>query len=281
MLGLYLSKPDYWRFILVIGAGFGAIQGVLLLAIPESPKYLMSIGDRNGARNSLARLRGSSGSIGNGIEDEIREEEPLTGATGATDAEPAKVSVLEFMTQKQHRKGALVVCGLMFAQQMLGINAVIFHGVAVLETLLPTSSGYINVLISVANLLITSVASFFFDKVSHKKLLVASMLGMATSALLLALGINRSIAVVSATAAFCFVGSFSVGLGPLPWMVASKTVSYRAVDAAQSSGLVVNWVGTFIVAFGVPILPTVVSFVGFGAIGYVGAALVYWGVDAY
>jgi len=86
VLGLFLSKPLYWRLILVVGAAIGAIQGALLLGIPESPKYLVSVGNRNGARDSLARLRGPSYSAE--IEDEIREEEPLTGAT----EDPTKVS---------------------------------------------------------------------------------------------------------------------------------------------------------------------------------------------
>jgi len=277
LLGLVLSKPQLWRLILVVGAAIGFVQGVLLLGLPESPKYLLSVGDKNGARYSLAKLRGPSGS--ESIEDEIREEEPLTGAQAEEDTD--KVTTWEFVTKKEHRYGALVVCGLLFAQQMLGINAVIFHGVAVLQDLLPTAASYINVIISVANLTITSVASMFFDKVSHKKLLICSMLGMGTFAFLLSASIYARIAVLSAVACFMFVSSFSVGLGPLPWMVASKTLSYRAVDAAQSSGLVVNWIGTFIVAFGVPIIPTQLSFLIFGVIGVSSAALVYYGVAAY
>ena len=270
------GTPACWRFILAVAAAVGALQGVLLLGIPESPKFLMSIGDRNGARAALARLRGSARA--GEIEDAVREEEPLTGAD---DDAATKVSLYEFATRTEHRGPALVVAGLMLAQQLTGINAVIFHGVAVLQALLPDAAGSINVMISVANVLITAAASTCFDRVSHKLLLVVSMLGMAASALLLALGLAHGVAALSATAAFAFVGSFSVGLGPLPWMVASKTVSYRAVDAAQSAGLVASWIGTFIVAFGVPIIPPVVSFVVFGLIGFFSAAMVYWKVDAY
>ncbi|KAI5793154.1 general substrate transporter [Geopyxis carbonaria] len=276
LLGLFLSRPGWpWRIIMAVGAATGAAQALLLLACPESPKYLSSIGDRNGARDALARLRGPSHA--GEIEAEIREAEPLTEAA----AEEPKISTWTFVTSRAHRKGALIVCGLMFAQQLLGINAVIFHGVSVLRGMLPNAAGSINVLISAANLVITSVASLFFDRVSHKSLLTASMAGMGTFALLLAAGIWASVPVLSAVACFMFVSSFSIGLGPLPWMVASKTVRYSAVDAAQASGLVVNWIGTFIVAFGVPLVPTQVSFVAFGVIGLASAAAVWWGIDAY
>ena len=187
----------------------------------------------------------------------------------------------EFVTQREHRKAALFVCGLLLAQQMLGINAAVLHGVSILQTLLPRASSYINVLISIGNLTITLVASAFFDRVSHKTLLLISMVGMGSFAFLLAIGIANGVAILSAVAFFCFVGCYAIGLGPLPFMVASKTVSYRAVDAAQSAGLVVNWLGTFAVGFAVPIIPTVVAFVGFGLMGYISSALVWWGVDTY
>lgn len=192
-----------------------------------------------------------------------------------------KVNTWAFVTRREHRKAALVVCGLMLAQQLTGINACILHGVSILQGLLPQAAGYINVLISAANLAITSLASLYFDRLSHKSLLLASMLGMSTFAFLLALGIARSIGVLSAVAFLLFVSSFSIGLGPLPWMVASRTVDFKAVDAAQSAGLVANWLATFAVAFGVPIIPTVVSFVGFGFVGLLSAIVVYYGVDAY
>lgn len=185
------------------------------------------------------------------------------------------------MTRREHRKAALVVCGLMLAQQLTGINACILHGVSILQRLLPQAAGYINVIISAANLAITSLASLYFDRLSHKKLLLASMLGMGSFAFLLALGIAHGIAILSAVALLLFVASFSFGLGPLPWMVASRTVDFKAVDAAQSAGLVVNWLATFAVAFIVPIIPPVVSFVGFGFVGFLSAVIVYYGVEAY
>lgn len=120
-----------WRYIMVVSAAVGAIQGILLLELPESPKYLVSMGDKEAARNSLAKLRGPTGDI----EDEIRgilrrsrtwyinlicfitsESEPLTGPE-----EVNKVTVKEFITKQEHRKAALGVCGLMLAQQMLGM----------------------------------------------------------------------------------------------------------------------------------------------------------------
>lgn len=286
VLGLFMSRLFWWRIILFVGAGIGTLQAVLLLKCPESPKYLISIGDKAGAREAAARLRGENHNGMGRIEDEIREEEeePLHSDTtplSPTNEEPTKVTMGTFLTAPAHRKSALIVCGLMLAQQLSGINAVIFHGVSVLSKLLPNWAGALNVLISASNLFITIAASTLFDKVSHKTLLLVSMLGMAASSFAFAIGLNWSIAALSAVGCFMFVSCFSIGLGPLPWMVAGRVVRYEAQDAAQASGLVVNWMGTFLVTFVVPLVPKVFAFTAFGVIGTLSALLVSWGVEAY
>jgi MFS family permease len=150
---------------------------------------------------------------------------------------------------------------------------------------MPESAGYINVIISVANLVFTTLASLFFDRFRHKSFLLASFSGMAIFSFLLSIGIFEKVSILSAVSCFMFVSSFSIGAGPLPWMVASKTVDYKAVDAAQSSGLVMNWVGTFIVGFLVPVIAAAVGmqwvFLGFGFIGVFTVLSVWYGVAAY
>ena len=71
---------------------------------------------------------------------------------------------------------------------------------------------------------------------------------MGTSSLLLAIGIIKSISVLSAVAVLLFVSGFAVGLGPVPFILASELVGPDAVDATQSIALGANWIATFIVA---------------------------------
>jgi predicted MFS family arabinose efflux permease len=77
---------------------------------------------------------------------------------------------------------------------------------------------------------------------------------MGVSALLLAIGIMRSVPVLSALAVLFFVSSFALGLGPVPFILASELVGPEAVDATQSIALGANWIATFIVAQFFPLL---------------------------
>lgn len=59
---------------------------------------------------------------------------------------------------------------------------------------------------------------------------------------------------MSALAVLFFVSSFALGLGPVPFILASELVGPEAVDATQSIALGANWIATFIVAQFFPLL---------------------------
>lgn len=64
----------------------------------------------------------------------------------------------------------------------------------------------------------------------------------------------HSIKVLSAVAVILFVASFGLGLGPIPFILASELVGSEAVGAVQSWALAANWIATFIVAQFFPLL---------------------------
>lgn len=145
------------------------------------------------------------------------------------------------------------------------------YGVAILRGLLPAYAPVLNAGISAVNLIVTLGASSLFDRVSHKLLLIVSISGMAFFAAILGAGMHLEIPALSAVGTFFFVSSFSIGLGPLPWMVAVRNVEPNAVESAQSLAIAANWLGTFAVSFGVPVLASAIGmdglFFGFAAIG--------------
>lgn len=143
----------------------------------------------------------------------------------------------------------------MLVQQLTGINAIIMYGVSVLRELIPEDgAALINVFISAVNLITTWYASRFFDSAGRKPYLLASIAGLGINSLVLGLGMIFHIPILSAVATILFVTSFSIGLGPIPWMVAAETVEFNASGAAQSISLCANWIGTFLVSYGFPVL---------------------------
>ncbi|KAG0644463.1 general substrate transporter [Tuber brumale] len=258
-----------WRYILLAGGIIGFVQAVGLLFLPESLVSLIACGNFEQARRELIEIRGTPNvddelaayrsqiaehSVGTYNTTPTGENEALLEAGPAPGPEVRKIGLLEFVTRREYRARFAVVAGVMLAQQLTGINAVVFYGVSILHDILPDSAKYLNAVISGINLLVTSGPSFMFDRVSHKALLLTSMLTMGAFSAILALSILSGLATLSATATLLFAVAFSLGLGPLPWMVASCRIEPNAVGAAQAIALTANWLGTFLVSFAVPVI---------------------------
>lgn len=122
------------------------------------------------------------------------------------------------------------------------------YGVGLLSSLLAANSAILNVIVAAVNIIITMSCAPLADKWGRKRSLLLSIAGMGLSSLLLAIGMMRSFKSLSAVAVILFVASFGLGLGPIPFILASELVGSEAVGAVQSWALAANWIATFVVA---------------------------------
>ncbi|KAF3307827.1 hypothetical protein TWF173_002313 [Orbilia oligospora] len=272
-LGLFLSTVPYWRIILAVGGFIGLLQCLLLPFCVESPKWLASVGNRELAYRSLVKLRGRSDvddelvSFGDirspdgddNLDDATPNQRLLGQPMEATAPTTPKITLYQFMTMADYRRQLIAVVGIMIAQQFMGINAIIMYGVSILGDIIPTGATLINVIVSLLNLFVTAIAARIIDKVGRKPPLLLSIVGMGIFSALLGTGIIFKIQILSGISTLLFVSSFAIGLGPLPFMIASELVGHEAVGAAQSIGLTTNWLTTFAVASGFPLLRAVVG----------------------
>ena len=276
LLGYFLSHGDMWRVILAAAAFLGGAELVGLFFVPESPTWLAEHVDRQMAEQALQSIRG---------EDDIKEEvagkspttihmthanlqidwstvhgaeqEPLLLDTTSNLNVPAKVrsvSLLEAIRLPEYRRAVIAVGAAMVAQQATGINAVVMYSVTILGSIIPTAAALVTVLVSSVNVLVTVLCAPLADKIGRKACLLLSIGGMGSSSFLLALGLIYKVSALSIIATFLFVSSFGVGLGPVPFILASELVDAEAVGATQSWGLAGCWMATFCVAQFFPVL---------------------------
>lgn len=267
LLGYFLSHDSYWRVILAVGGIIGLAQGLGLLVSVESPKYLAEKGNIAQAKRVLRQIRGADADIesemsewGVGGANASEEEQTLLNneggsqpATKSSDQE-GSLTILQVFSHPDYKKAAIAVVMVMLAQQFSGINSIVMYGVSLLAGLLESNSALLNLAVSAVNIVITAGGAPLPDKFGRKPCLLGSIAGMGISALLLAIGIMRSVPVLSALAVLFFVSSFALGLGPVPFILASELVGPEAVDATQSIALGANWIATFIVAQFFPLL---------------------------
>ncbi|KAI0179403.1 general substrate transporter [Hypoxylon sp. FL1284] len=292
-MGYFLSYGAAWRWILAAGILVAAAHGAGLLLVPESPAWLAANRSPAQARRVLQRIRGHHYDVAeetaawdHGVTPDVApEEEGLLGEPApvappsprrASDASKASakngggqhLGFLEVVRDPLYRPALVAAVGVMCAQQLCGINSIIMYSVSLLRDLLPVSSALLTILISAINLVTTVACSPLPDKLGRRACLLLSIFGQGASALALALSILFGAKILSAVAVLFFVAFFAVGLGPVPFILASELVGQEAVGATQSCCLGANYVATFLVAQFFPIINVALN-ERFGGAGWV------------
>ncbi|PYH89094.1 MFS glucose transporter [Aspergillus ellipticus CBS 707.79] len=294
-LGYFFSTGSMWRLIFAIAGIIGALQLLGLTLVPESPTWLAEHQKGPLARRILQRIRGKTTDIepeiqswptsSSSITPDVAAEEQslLTPPSGNIPPKQPPVTILHAITDPVYRPAIIAVVGVMVAQQFTGVNSIIMYSVSLLQTILPTTAALLTVAISAINLLITLACSPLPDKIGRRSCLLLSISGMGFNSMLLALGIYFNQKVLSAIAVLLFVSCFAVGLGPVPFILASELVGPEAVGATQSCALAANWIATFVVAQFFPMLNDALG--GRGKIYWVFAVMaclmggfIYWRV---
>lgn len=176
--------------------------------------------------------------------------DPERPATPAAAESTGQLSVGE-MLKSPARRNALFVTAILVLQQLSGVNAVLFYSTPVLQKVLPSAgAGQISIAITVVNAIMTFPAIFLVDRLGRRTLLLASSFLMMLFAILLGWGLNEHLRKVCSFAIVAFIAAFSIGLGPIPFLLVSEMVPANCVPALSSLALSASWFMTFVVAQG-------------------------------
>lgn len=260
VLGYFLSRGSLWRIILALPFITSLLTIVALLFAPETPVWLASNGNQRMARYVLQRVRGPEADIRQELLDlsisavDDEEQSLLTATPPTRFAKQAHVGFVDVIRIPRYRKAVVAVTATFVAQQLCGINSVVMYSVAILGDIIPSAAALITVMVSAINLTVSVLCTPLPDRVGRKGCLLLSIAGMGTSSAMLALGLSQDLPSLTVISLFTFVASFGVGLGPVPFILASEAVGPEAVGALSGWALAGNWLSTFSVAQFFPIL---------------------------
>lgn len=289
LLALRWADSFRWRWLLFFGAILALLNFLLLFVIDESPKWLLSRGEVDQAESILHGLRGghrqhsrdeinewltlrgdrsrSQQQTPSQTRDSLRTikpshvspptYDPLPSANSTISTEQSseeEMSLWQYITSPKYTKSRRAITAILMGQQFCGINSIIFYGVKVISDLLPDQAILANFGISILNVVVTFGASPLVDHWGRKPLLITSATSMSLASSLISYGILTSNAVLLVVFTFVYIGVFAVGLGPIPFLVIPELSPVEAVGKAQSYGTTCNWLATFIIGYGFPIL---------------------------
>ena len=229
-----------WRWMLAVAAlpSIAFLFGLLL--IPESPRWLISIGDHNQGERVLARMFG----------EEMAKEQVEAVEQAVAGEEGSWREVLSPNMRKRLAIGMLLA----LFSQITGINTVLYYGSIIVSEHFPgqsTSMALIaNVIIGTVNVLFTIVAMIFLDRWGRRAILMIASGGMAVALTLLVIGFNVGVSPLLMLASILlYVAFFALGMGPGPWLIISEIFPTKVRGRAASIATSTLWSGTLLVTF--------------------------------
>ncbi|KAH7986335.1 hypothetical protein HPB52_025041 [Rhipicephalus sanguineus] len=228
--GKYLS----WSSLAILCLTVPAAMAVLMIFMSESPRWLLQKGKREDALKALQFLYGPG-------TDHEAERNAIEMNLKMSPSEKFHVKELQ---QPFIYKPILISLFLMFAQQLSGINAVMFYAVSIFQsagTTIPPED--CMVIIGVVQggrrvLLLTSAA------------LLALSLGAGRLPLRQGYQGRRSRRVDRGLPLVClslFIIGFSCGMGPIPWLMMGELLPLRVRGFATGMCTGFNWTMAFVV----------------------------------
>ena len=220
-----------WRVMFVSEAVPAGLFALLILLVPETPRYLALNGQDEKALTVLSRINGDA-----------RAREILS---------EIKATAVE-KTEKLFKYGVLVVfigCMLSVFQQIIGINAVLYFAPRIFESMGVSNNMLFTVIMGVINISFTLVAVFTVEKLGRKPLLITGSLGMAVGALGVALSNVVALpALIPVISIMVYSACFMFSWGPICWVYISEIFPNTIRSQATALAVAFQWIFNFIVS---------------------------------
>lgn len=220
-LALYVRKR-------AIPAGLFAL---LISLVPETPRYLVSVGKDQQALEILVKINGTD--RGEFILKAIKE-------------------TLVQKTEKLMTYGALCIfIGIMLSvfQQAVGINAVLYYAPRIFGDMGMENPMVITVFMGIVNIAFTLVAIFTVERWGRKPLLIWGSLGMALGAFGVAVTFGKAgMEMITAISIMVYSASFMFSWGPICWVLIAEIFPNTIRGAAVAIAVAFQWIFNFIVS---------------------------------
>jgi SP family xylose:H+ symportor-like MFS transporter len=228
-----------WRYMLLSATLPAALFFVLLLPVPDTPRWLVMKGRMDEARQVLARLSNDAEArvVLKEIDESLHERSDKLFAFGAL----------------------VVVVGILLSvfQQFVGINAVLYYAPLMFQNMgASTDSALLQtIIVGVANIVFTLIALVTVDRWGRKPLLVLGALVMAVS--MIALGFlfsSGNMGLAALIAVVAYIAGFALSWGPVVWVLLSEIFPNSIKGKAMALAVGIQWGANLFVSWSFKVL---------------------------
>ena len=233
----WFFKEETWRPMFLVMSIPSFIFLIMLVKVPESPRWLVSVNKKEKAKKIL---------------DSVRL--PMAAAMELQSIEKAAIKSIDRKISVFDRSlGLPLMIGIVLAvlQQFSGINAIIYYGPSIFKAagIASNNALFFQVIIGAVNLLFTFVAIRSVDKYGRKYLLLTGLSGIIFSLVfcgfLFYTGHTGNILLL--VLILLFIACFAFSLGPVTWILINEIFPTAIRVKAVSICTLTLWIAVWIV----------------------------------
>jgi sugar porter (SP) family MFS transporter len=223
LIGYWFAGQHAWRLMFGVGAIPAVLFLLLVLKVPESPRWLFAQ-NRWGEAEAVLKT----------YTDEVGAELLL---------EDIRASLRTTLERKWSalwspavRGSLFIAVGFTVLQQASGINTIIYYGPRIFALAGITSNEnaiFATLLVAIVNVLATLIALVLVDRVGRKPLLYVGVGGMTVSLFVLSYSFHNqaalgsSLGLVAMICLMVYIICFAFSLGPIAWILVSEVFPLR------------------------------------------------------
>ena len=238
------TGADNWRWMFGVMAVPSALFFLLLFLVPESPRWLVKMGQVEPARSVLQKVGAADvdGELAD-IVASLREE----SGQGETP-----------LFQKKYSFAILCAVLLAVFNQLSGINVIMYYAPMIFEKAGATTDASMlqAVAVGVTNMIFTIIAMFFIDRLGRKTLLLVGAVGMC--ACLAGAGmhyLNPNFLSGTGVVVFVvgFIAFFAFSQGAVIWVFLAEIFPNKVRAKGQALGSFTHWIMNALIGLAFPV----------------------------
>ena len=232
-----------WRWMLGVLAIPSIIYTIMVLGVPESPRWLISI------KNNLVQAKNVLSQLGS--ENPEQEVNNIITANAAIDK-----GNNESIFSTKYKTVLWLAFFIAFFNQWSGINFILYYAPEILSRIgLGAKESLANsIAIGGTNLIFTFVGLYLIDRLGRKILLIIGSLGYIISLSMVAFAFKTEAnSVFLMTFLLMFIASHAIGQGAVIWVFIAEIFPNKVRALGQSFGASTHWVFAAIITLITPV----------------------------
>lgn len=232
-----------WRWMIGIVAVPALIYSIIVLRIPESPRWLI--------------LKKKDDQAGLAVLEMIYAPAQAKESFNEIKKDVISTTKVDTFFSKKYKFPIILAFLLAFFNQLSGINFILYYAPEILEMagLGAKESLFNSILIGVTNLIFTLIGMRLIDVLGRKQLMLIGSLGYIVSLTMVAFAFYSQLgSVVLLLSIMLFIASHAIGQGAVIWVFISEIFPNSVRANGQAFGTGIHWIFAALITLVGPIV---------------------------